>query len=427
MSKQKIWLILCCITAVNSVVPGTSRADDFWTAFTGGKIDLNVRYRYEHVDDDAAMEDANASTIRTTLGYTSGTWQGFGARILAQDVREAVLDDFNDATGRYPSRARYAVVADPEETDLLEGYASYTGIADTTFKLGRQIITYRLDPMHRFIGTVLWRQNWQNHDGFSVVNKSFDKTTLSYAYSWNVNRIFTDEAVNPVAADFDSNSHFLNAQYDGFKYGKIEGYVYLLDFDNAPALSTATYGIRFNGSWPYHDRASVLYTAEYARQYDYADNPAQVDEDYFLGEIGASFKTGKPVDNITLKFSYELLTGNGTIAFQTPLATGHAYQGWADRFLVTPGDGIEDLYFTAGAGYLGANLLIVYHLFDADNTDYSYGSELDVQLTKTFKEHYTFGFKLGIYDASDDLLNVARGGSRAADVSKYWAWAQIRF
>ena len=40
---------------------------------------------------------------------------------------------------------------------------------------------------------------------------------------------------------------------------------------------------------------------------------------------------------------YELLGSDGvTVAFSTPLATLHAFEGWADKFLATPAAGITD-------------------------------------------------------------------------------------
>jgi hypothetical protein len=38
---------------------------------------------------------------------------------------------------------------------------------------------------------------------------------------------------------------------------------------------------------------------------------------------------------------------NSNLAFQAPLGTKHAFQGWADEFLNTPTDGIEDAYLDA--------------------------------------------------------------------------------
>lgn len=401
--------------------------DAFWTALSSGKFDFSARYRYEHVDDDAATDEANASTIRTTLGYTTGNFHGFGARLLLQDVRDVFVDDFNDATGRPNSKTRYAVVADPSATDFLEGYMSYSGFPETIIKAGRQIITYRDAPFHRFMGTVLWRQNWQNHDAFTVQNKSLPNTTINYAYSWNVNRIFTDKAVASAKANFDSDSHFINVKYDGMKFAKFEGYTYLLDFENAATSSTATYGARVNGAYPMSEKMKLLYAGEYASQDDYGNNPANVNEDYYLGEVGVKFTPGNVISALVLKVDYEVLTGNGTNSFQTPLATGHAFQGWNDRFLVTPRDGIEDTYVTAVVTAYGANFIASYHMIATDNMNYDYGDELDLLLEKTFNKNYTFGAKIGIYDADTNASNVARNGNLAADVVKTWVWAQIKF
>ena len=417
--------------------------DPFWNALTGGKFDFSSRYRYEHVDDNAlrpdgtTLDQADASTIRTTLGYTTGRFHGFGFRLMGQDVREVFVDDYNDGTGQSASRARYAVVADPEDTDFLEAYLSYKGQGEsilnaTEMKLGRQIITYRKAPFHRFMGTVLWRQNWQNHDAFTFQNKSLADTTINYAYSWNVNRIFTDESIlgGANSAEFDSDSHFVNLKYDGFNYAKLEGYAYLLDFSNSPRNSTETFGGRVHGAYPMADKWKLLYAGEYASQGDYGDNTFNVDEDYYLGEIGVKFTpgTGSPISSVVLKFDYEVLTGNGTSSFRTPLATGHAFQGWTDRFLTTPRDGIEDFYITSVIGIYGAKFIASYHMIESDNLSYDYGDELDLLLVKTFKDHYTFGAKIGIYDADTNATNTAaRNGSVSADVTKSWFWAQVKF
>ncbi|TAJ93174.1 MAG: hypothetical protein EPO31_02875 [Gammaproteobacteria bacterium] len=388
------------------------------------KFDLNLRYRFESVDDDGFAKDANASTLRTTAGLTTGKFHDFFTRLQVQDVREVGLDDFDDGTGRNPVRAQYPLVADPEETDLLEAYLGFTGFANTTMKVGRQIVTYREAPNHRFIGTVLWRQNWQNHDAFTLVNTSLANTTFSYAYSWNVNRIFTDEAVNRVRANFDSNSHFLNIEYKGLPYGVLEGYTYLLDFDNSPATSSSTFGVRFSGNTAMSaaPNAKIIYALEYARQDDYADNPLNFDEYYFLGEIGAAFVPGHGVDSFTIKFDYELLTGNGAASFNTPLATLHVYQGWADRFLTTPVNGLQDIYVTGGAVFKGVNLSLSYHDFSSDRLDYDYGTEFDAQATKALNKNFTVGLKYATYDADPDLPNV---GATALDVDKFWAWVQF--
>jgi hypothetical protein len=428
----KLFLILICTLSFSQTASAESQELAFWDALSKGKFDFSARYRYEHVDDDAASKNANASTIRTSLGYNSGTYHGFALRILAQDVRDVFVDDFNDATGRPNSKTEFAVVADPSATDLLESYISYSGDESSAFKgntikVGRQIITYRKAPFHRFMGTVLWRQNWQNHDALSFENTSLPDTTIRYAYSWNVNRIFSDHAVTSAKSNFDSNSHFINIQNLTFKYANLEGYAYLLDFENAASSSTATYGARMNGAIAAGKNMKVIYAGEYASQDDYANNPGNVNENYYLAELGMKLAPSKLIKSLLIKFDYEVLTGNGRNSFLTPLATGHAFQGWNDRFLVTPVDGIEDAYITAVMSVKGFKFIASYHMLESNNLSYDYGNEIDLLLIKTFKKHYTFGAKIGIYDADSNINNLSRGGNRAADVVKTWVWAQLRF
>ncbi len=408
-----------------SLANNVNAEDAFFDALKGGKFDFSADYRFEHVDDDTALNQASASTIRSTLGYKTGMFHDFDGRLLLQDVRAVGIDDYNDATGRPNSKTQFAVIADPEDTDYIEGYIGYGGLPNTVIKAGRQLITYRDAPFHRFIGTVLWRRNWQNHDAVTITNTSLPNTTLHYAYSWNINRIFTDEAVSSAAANFDSNSHLFNAQYTGFPYATLEGYAYLLDFDNAATFSTNTYGGRISGAYPLTDIFKAVYAGEYAFQEDAANNPANYDVDYMLGEIGGSVKLDGPINVITVKFSYEQLEGDGVNAFNTILGTNHAYQGWADRFLITPVNGIEDYYVTAIVKALGATFIASYHDLNSDNLGYDYGEEIDLLVTKTFMEHYTVGLKYSDYQA-DINVNNATGGT-AADVSKIWAWVAVSF
>jgi len=422
----------------------SAQADDFWNALTGGKPDLFVRYRYEQVNDGKpATRNAYANTVRTALGYRTGLYHGFGAYLQMQDVR--VLADgnlFNDGgsngvTGR-------AVIVDPENTELHQYVLRYRGLPKTTLMLGRQEITYRKAPFHRFVGNVLWRDNWQSYDGLRLVSNYLPATKIDYAYIWEVNRIFGEDNPLPDRAHFRVAGHLLNIHYSGFQFGTIEPYVYLLDFESSVLstrnLSSATYGARFQGARPWVGQAAkVLYAAEFAHQTDYGSNPFNVDNNYYLLELGLSKAfTGSPIQSVTLKGDIEVLEGEGTVAsgtlkgngaFQTPLGTNHAFQGWADRFLVTPADGVVDLYGTLAVKVLGSKLVGVYHDFSSDHGDYDYGTEWDAMLTHTFKTHYTVGVKYAAYEADQNATNLARNkaGGQIYDLDKLWAWVQIKF
>jgi hypothetical protein len=103
------------------------------------------------------------------------------------------------------------------------------------------------------------------------------------------------------------------------------------------------------------------------------------------------------------------------VSFQTPLATLHAFQGWADKFLVTPVNGIENPYLklayeTQPAGpFKSLAALAVLHEFNADSGSARYGDELDLQLVAR-TERLTFTLKYATYEA-DELLT---------DTDKFW-------
>ena len=83
---------------------------------------------------------------------------------------------------------------------------------------------------------------------------------------------------------------------------------------------------------------------------------------------------------------YELLgSDGGTAAFQTPLATMHAFNGWADLFLTTPAAGLEDYYVKAGytppsPPVPGLSFAVVYHDYSADFGSADYGTEWNASI-----------------------------------------------
>ncbi|MCB1731020.1 MAG: hypothetical protein KDI21_11135, partial [Halieaceae bacterium] len=56
-------------------------ADDEFKSFVdavkGGDVYLDFRYRYEGVDQDGISKDAAASTLRSRLGLSTGSYHGF--------------------------------------------------------------------------------------------------------------------------------------------------------------------------------------------------------------------------------------------------------------------------------------------------------------------------------------------------------------
>ena len=64
-------LSLAVCAAFSSV---TMAAEDLANLIDYGKVSVDARYRYENVDQDNALNNANAQTLRTRIGAQSGKW-----------------------------------------------------------------------------------------------------------------------------------------------------------------------------------------------------------------------------------------------------------------------------------------------------------------------------------------------------------------
>lgn len=381
----------------------------FEEALLGGRPLIDVRYRYEHVDQDGIAEDADANTVRARLGYETGEFEGFTGLFEFEVVKHIGPEDFNNSINGKTTRP---LVADPDSTDVNQLYLAYTGITDTRLAAGRQRVVWH---NQRFIGDVGWRQNQQTFDGVALTNTSLPDTTVSYLYVKQVNRIFGEDSS---AGTFNTNDHSFYVEYGRYQEFVPTAYGHFFDIDDSNnTLSSRTFGARLSGKPALESGVSFPYAAEYAWQADYADNPADFSLSYYLIEPGISYA------GVTGTFGFEVLSGDGTDAFQTPFATLHAFQGWADKFLTTPANGIEDMYgslkyVVSGMGLIdGLTLVGVYHNFDAEDTGAHYGDEVDFLISKTWYKHFTTAVKYANYNADEF----------ATDTEKVWAQLEIKY
>lgn len=385
---------------------------------TDGNFFGEARYRYEFVDQNGITEEANASTVRTNVGFKTGVYRDFQALIEAQLVNTIGANAFNDTVN---GKTTHPVVADPDVTELNELWLSYAGLPDTVVKVGRQKINI---DNQRFVGTVGWRQNDQTFDAGAIMNSSIPGLELMYAHVANVNRIQGDD--HPLG-DLDTETHIAHANYNVADWLNITGYGYWIDIDLAAALSSKTYGLRLTGNAPINDHWTFFYEAEAATQDDHGNNTASYDEEYY--HIAPGIKG----HGFTLEAGYEELGGNGTSAFQTPLATAHKFNGWADAFLTTPAAGLEDVYVSASyqvsgtdSAFDGTKFTAVYHDFDSDDGGTGdFGDELDLSVGKSF----TLPDAGQPFKKVNVLLKYADydGDSGVASREKFWLQVGVKF
>jgi hypothetical protein len=80
-----------------------------------GKVNLDLRYRYEYADQDNPLNNANAQTLRSRISLQSGKFQGFSALVEADNVSRIGDASYNNTRS---GQTDYPVVADPDGSEI---------------------------------------------------------------------------------------------------------------------------------------------------------------------------------------------------------------------------------------------------------------------------------------------------------------------
>ncbi|VWX53830.1 alginate export family protein [Novosphingobium sp. 9U] len=372
---------------------------------------IEGRLRYEHVDQDDLNLDADAVTMRLRAGaefkfdHLSLLAEGEGT--LAIDNNYNAFPFANPASNQ--RRPGYSVVPDPQNVELNRLQLAYK-VDGSGVTVGRQRIN--LDDQ-RWVGSVGWRQNEQTFDAVRGEAK-LGPVMLDATYSWSDRTIFGEDA-GPRQA-YDGSFWFLNG---GVKAGPVQlkGFAYLLDFDDPlqVANSSKTFGLRATTVLPLTPKVKLDLTGSYARQSDWKASPRRFSADYAYAEGGVTFS------GLRAGGGWELLGSDNGFAVQTPFATLHKFNGWADVFLTTPGQGLQDAWGSLGYTFAkvkavpGLNAQVTYHQFDSDQGDIEFGTEWDAQL----------GFKLGQVAILAKYANYQAANTRTSDKEILWLQAEF--
>jgi hypothetical protein len=423
--------LLTLSVASHSAIAGTTQeiedALNFYHYGKNGAVKIDLNTRYENVNQDDVRlpllngkpipaakqpDTANAFTTRLRLGLLSPVFHGLQGYAEYQGVY-AMDSDYNSTRN---GKTGYSTIADPYESELDQLWASYTGISDTVIKGGRQVIQF---DDQRFIGNVGWRQLQQTFDSVLIThnNQQLFGLTINAGYIGRVKTVTT--TTEGVTAPI------VNVNYKLGDYGNMIGYGYWLDFTDPGAnavyyKSTQTYGLRMTNyqkqgdSFKLNDNFGLQYTAEWSIQSNYQNNPNQytVNRYNLMGGFTAYM--------FSFQGAMEQLDGIGkNKAFQTPLGTNFAFQGWADQFLVTPNNGIRDIFgtMTTSLDRGDVSLVGVYHDFFDDTGNIHYGNEWDFSASKKFGKHYTLLARYAYYNADH----------YSTDTQKIWLQGNISF
>lgn len=339
---------------------------------------IDARIRYEGVDQPTV--DADALTVRLRTGVELKHAPSHLSVLVEAEGTLGLVNDYNAFPFALPGnpqrRPQFAVVADGESLGLNRAQIMYR-TKDFGLTVGRQRIN--LDDQ-RFVGSVAWRQNEQTFDAVRA-EATLGPISFDGTYAIGFDTIFGSEA-GP-RAHVDGDFVFLQASA---KLGPLtaKAFSYILDYDEAFAFanSSQTYGGRVSGTFPLAKALKLNVLASYARQSAIGSAPAAYEADFMVGELGLVYQ------GFTLTGGYEKLGAARTSgkSFQTPLSTLHKFNGWADLFLTTPANGLEDTYVTLAKAFpkatavQGLNANVTYHEFRSDEGGVKFGTEWDASL-----------------------------------------------
>ena len=141
-------------------------------------------------------------------------------------------------------------------------------------------------------------------------------------------------------------------------------------------------------------------------------------------------------DSWSLRIDNEQLSSNhGKYAFQTPLGTNHLFQGWADVFLVTPTQGMQDTFVTFAGSVEKAKLMAEYHVFKSDEKYQTlngqlgdkYGSEFDASVAYPFTAQVMGKVEYAKFSEDEVYGTTLKNAARKGDKEIFWLTAMYTF
>ena len=371
-----------------------------------GSASLDLRYRYEHVEQAGFQDPARASLLRTRVTLQTPSRHAVHGLLQIDNVAAIGAKDYDSTEN---GRDAFPIIADPRGTDINQALLAYEREA-VVARVGRQRIL--LGDM-RFIGRKPWRNNEQTYDGARLQWNPPGSLRADFSYVRQVNRIFgPDDGSNP--ARWRGDSVFLRSVWTPAARQTLAAFAYAIDVDPqagfAPGKtvnnSSDTLGVEYRTRIAGFDlRAAV------ATQADAGQSRLSYRATYYVVEAAVPWR------GLRFGAAYEVLGSDNGVGVSTPLANGHRYQGWADQFLSTPGEGLRDSWLSV-AGDIGPVALTArYHDFRAEASSLAFAEELDLQARWAISPRLTATLKAALFDG--------KVPDRYPDTDK--AWLMLEF
>ena len=375
-------------------------------AIVGGPVLVDLRYRFEYIDQDGLAEPARASTLRTALGYETRPYHGLS--VLGQLLAITALgpDQYRIPTSPDQNKMEYPVILDPLGPQVAQAFVRYTH-PWFNLKVGRQEVALNNG---RFVSVSTWRQSHQTLDAAQANLTPLKDLALSYSFVARLNRVMGIDASD---GQQDMASHLVNLSYKLPGLGSAAAYALVLDFDDMTVWSTSTFGLRLEGPYTLTDSWSLLYAVEAARQQDAFSNPNQVAADYFLVEAGVAYK------NLGLRVQFNQRGGeSATNKLFHPLT--NPWDGWTEKFVVTPDRGVRVATASLSGPVpwiAGLNFTVAHFEYWAQSAGAHYGRETDAGAEYRFvglDKNWSAGFRFAYYNADTLMTDTLRTAAYTA-------------
>jgi hypothetical protein len=352
-----------------------------------GRFSLELRPRYNHIDESDKPLDSEGGTGRAIVGWRSAAYDGLRLAVEAIHAERIGAKRFNDS-GALIAASPYPLLPDPRYTGVNQAYVDYSGFEALRMRLGRQVV--RMDNQ-RWVSDNDFRQIPQLFDGIAVEQTGLPNTRVVASYFRRVRT--TSGVVN------DLKLTLLNAAWNPAPGHALGAYGYFHDqpyngaFTGFANNSYRVLGMRAEGAFPRSGGIDFPYIAEFARQKSYAGGDARIDVRYWRvgGGVGARAWTAR--------YDYEVKGSNGGLyGLQMPLTNFYGFNGWTLHFFNTPRQGLRDRWLT---GRYALGDFTVYgeaHRFRSDFASIDLGRELDLGVTYTWGEHCVVRLQHAKYD-----------------------------
>lgn len=350
---------------------------------------LRLRPRFEYADE-RNLEPGSAFSLRSVVGLGTRTWRGWSLLAEVESVVASSEEQYFDLISEPNART---AIADPEGAEINQLYVDHRAWAtEFGFRAGRQRLT--LDD-ERFIGSASARQNEMTFDAFRADGQVWHSDlSLTYAYLMDVRRPFGDRG-GRATQDFESDSHLLHLDFSGLPPLRIKLFAYWLELENAPQLSSDSYGVRIEGTRALRPGSRVDYVLSYVHQDEGRGNPVSYRASYQLGQATL---TQERVGALGVGVE-RLGAGSGTAVFATPLATFKKFNGLADAFLDNGGErGLRDWFLHVAPEFPGGlDGGVTFHWFQADEGGDGYGWEVDTSVAYPLSRSTLLGFQVAYF------------------------------